>query len=99
MTLPKSFIATLRVKPEKRDEFIALQVELKQLVKEQEPDCWVYELMQSDDDENLFLCVTTFKDDAAFEHHMHIDFHDRLLPPILDCLAQDMELSFYRSHQ
>jgi hypothetical protein len=28
---------------------------------------------------------------------MGIDFHDRLVPPILDCLAQDMELSFHRS--
>jgi hypothetical protein len=28
---------------------------------------------------------------------MVIDFHDRLVPPILDCLASDMELAFYRS--
>lgn len=99
MRAAKSFIAKLAVKPERRDEFVALQTELKQLVHEREPDVWVYELLQSDDDPNLFYCVATFKDEAAFDAHMGIDFHNRLVPPILDCLASDMELGFYKSHQ
>ena len=94
----KSFIAQLRTRPDKRAEMIALQVELKQLVHAHEPGALVYELFQSDDDPDRFMCVATFTDDAAFEHHMHIDFHDRLVPPILECLAEDMQLSFYRSH-
>ena len=94
----KSFIATLRAKPEKRAELIALQTELKALVHEHEPDAWVYEIMQSEEDENLFYCIATFKDEAAFDHHMHIDFHDRLVPPIVDCLAEEMQLTFLRSH-
>lgn len=95
----KSFIATLRVRPEKREEFIALQTELKHLVAANEPDALVYELLQADDDPNLFYCVATFRDEAAFEHHMHIDFHDRLVPPVLACLSSDMELRFFASHQ
>lgn len=98
MSEARSFIAKLVVKPERRDEFVRLQTELKGLVHQQEPDAWVYELLQSEDDPNTFYCVATFKDQAAFDHHMSIDFHDRLVPPILDCLAQDMELGFYRSH-
>lgn len=97
MTEARSFIAKLVVKPERRDEFVRLQTELKSLVQEQEPDARVYELLQSDEDLNTFYCVATFKDQAAFDHHMGIDFHDRLVPPILDCLARDMELGFYRS--
>ncbi|MBB4632393.1 putative quinol monooxygenase [Sphingosinicella soli] len=93
----KSFIAQLRTKPEKRDELIRLQVEMKQLVHAQEPDALVYELFQSDEDPDLFVCVATFRDDAAFDHHMQIDFHDRLVPPIFDCLAEDMTIQFYRS--
>lgn len=93
----KSFVAELRSKPEKREELIALQAELKGLVFEQEPDALVYELFQSDEDEDLFLVVATFRDDAAFEKHMGIDFHDRLVPPILECLAEEMKLSFFRS--
>ena len=93
----RSFIAKLVVKPGRRDEFIALQTELKSLVFAQEPDARVYELLQSDDDPDTFFCVATFKNQAAFDHHMGIDFHDRLVPPILDCLARDMELGFYKS--
>lgn len=94
----KSFVARLRTTPEKRAELIALQVELKQLVMAQEPDAIVYELLQSDSDPDVFLCVATFRNDAAFDHHMQIDFHERLVPPILACLADDMDLDFYRSH-
>ncbi|GGC22910.1 hypothetical protein GCM10011371_08240 [Novosphingobium marinum] len=93
----KSFIAQLRTKPEKRDEMIALQAELKGLVFEHEPNALVYELLQSEEDPDLFQVVASFKDEAAFDHHMSIDFHDRLVPPILECLAEDMQLAFYRS--
>jgi quinol monooxygenase YgiN len=93
----KSFVARLRCKSEKRDELIALQAELKSLVFEREPDALVYELFQSDADPDAFLVVATFRDDAAFDAHMGIDFHDRLVPPILECLAEDMQLDFYRS--
>jgi quinol monooxygenase YgiN len=98
MSEGKSFIAKLVVKPERRDEFVALQTELKGLVFQHEPDALVYELLQSEDDPDTFYCVATFKDQAAFDHHMSIDFHDRLVPPILDCLSQDMELTMARSY-
>lgn len=94
----KSFIAYLRTRPEMRDEMIALQTELKGLVFEQEHDALVYELLQSDEDPDRFAVVATFRDDVAFDKHMGIDFHDRLVPPILACLAEDMKLGFYRSH-
>jgi quinol monooxygenase YgiN len=97
MTAAKSFIARLLVKPEKRADFIALQTELKALAFQHEPGLLVYELLQDDNNENLFHCVSTFKDEAAFDHHMHIDFHERLVPPIIACLAEDMTLSFHRS--
>ncbi|MEG3145276.1 antibiotic biosynthesis monooxygenase [Sphingomonas sp. RT2P30] len=97
MTIARSFIARLLVKPERREDFIALQVELKALVFAHEPDALVYELLQADDDKNLFHCVGTFRDQAAFDHHMHIDFHDRLVPPILDCLAEEMQVTFHDS--
>jgi quinol monooxygenase YgiN len=93
----KSFIAELRCKPDRRAELIRLQAELKSLVRHTEPDALVYELFQSDDDPDLFQVVATFRDDAAFDHHMRIDFHERLVPPILDCLAGEMKLRFYRS--
>lgn len=94
----KSFIATLRARPESRERLIALQAELKALVAEHEPDVWVYELFQSDEDSDLFHCIATFKDQAAFDKHMSIDFHERLVPPIIECLAEEMNLKFFKSH-
>ena len=93
----KSFIAQLRAKPERRHDLIALQGEMKTLAFEREPGVQVYELFQSEDDPDLFQVVATFKDDAAFETHMSIDFHDRLVPMILDCVDGEMDLAFYRS--
>ncbi|MAL27439.1 MAG: antibiotic biosynthesis monooxygenase [Croceicoccus sp.] len=93
----KSFIAQLRAKPGRREELIALQGEMKSLAFEHEPGVVVYELFQSEDDPDLFQVVATFKDDAAFDTHMSIDFHDRLVPPILECVDGEMEIAFYRS--
>jgi quinol monooxygenase YgiN len=93
----KSFIAQLRARPGHAAELIRLQTEMKALVQQQEPDALVYEFFQSDEDPDLFQCVATFRDDAAFAHHMSIDFHDRLVPAIFECLAEEMKIEFFRS--
>lgn len=93
----KSFVAELRCHGDKRAELIALQSELKALVQAREPDVLVYEVLQDDADPDRFLVVATFRDDAAFDHHMAIDFHDRLVPPILACLATEMQIEWFRS--
>jgi len=93
----KSFIAKLVAKPEKAADLEALQTELRQLVLAHEPDCEVYELFKAADGPFTYFCIATFKSEAAFDHHMGIDFHDRLVPPILDCLAQEMALSFHEA--
>lgn len=97
MNREKSFIAQLRCEPDRRDDLIALQLEMKSLVHEREPDVLNYELLQSDLDQNLFMCIATFRDDASFEKHMTIDFHERLVPSIFACLAEDMKIEWYRS--
>jgi quinol monooxygenase YgiN len=93
----KSFIAKLVAKPEKAVDLEALQKELRDLVHVHEPDCEIYELFKSADMPNTYFCVATFKSETAFDYHMNIDFHDRLVPPILECLAEEMELSFHEA--
>lgn len=93
----KSFIAKLVAKPEKSAELEALQIELRALVHAQEPDCELYELFKAEGEPNTYYCIATFKSEAAFDQHMGIDFHDRLVPPILECLSQEMELSFHNA--
>lgn len=92
-----SFVAKLVVSPGKTAAFERLQIELKALTHKHEPDAPVYEVLRSQDDPLTYLVVATFKDKAAFELHQNIDFHHRLVPPILDCLSGEMELSFYES--
>ncbi len=90
-----AFVAKLVVDPAKREEFEALQIELRELTHKNEPETPVYELIHSQDDENIYLCIATFTDQAAFEFHMQTDFHDRIAPKVLACLSQEMELGFY----
>ena len=90
-----AFVAKLVVKPEKAADFEKYQDELRTLTHAHEPNTPVYELIRSRDDKNVYLCVATFTDEAAFDYHMQTDFHDRLVPRIMDCLAEEMDLSFY----
>lgn len=90
-----AFVAKLVVKPEKRKEFERLQTELRVLTHRHEPEAPVYELLRSRDDTNVYYCVATFTGEGAFQHHMKIDFHDRLVPGILACLAEEMDLKFF----
>lgn len=95
--MTKSFIATMRVRPDAIAEFERLQTELKALVHAHEPDALVYEVLRSDDTPGLYHVVATFRSAAAFDHHMAIDFHDRLVPPILACVEGGMTLGFHAS--
>ena len=90
-----SFIATLVVKPGKAADFERLQRELKELTHANEPDTHVYDVIRHREQANTYVVYASFKDQAAFDHHMQTDFHDRLVPPILDCLAEEMDLQFY----
>ena len=90
-----AFLAKLKVKPEKVEEFIKYNQELRQLTHDNEPDTLIYQVLKHRDEENTWICIAEFKDEDAFQFHQTTDFHDRLAPPILDCLAEDMELSFY----
>lgn len=90
-----AFVAKLVVKPEKSADFERLQTEMRELVHKHEPEAPVYELLRSRDDPHTYFCVATFTSEDAFDHHMAIDFHERLVPPIIDCLAEEMDLSFF----
>ncbi len=90
-----AFVATLKVKPEMVEQFEQAQTELSQLTHEHEPETFVYDLIRQQDDPSVYLCYARFKDQAAFDHHMQTEFHDRLVPPILEALADDMQLTFY----
>lgn len=88
------FVATLTVKDEKKADFEKLQTELSELTHANEPDTIVYDVLRHRDKPGIYVVYARFKDEAAFEYHQATDFHDRLVPPIMECLGGDMELEF-----
>lgn len=90
-----AFIAKLVVKPEMKEQFEKAQTELRELTYLNEPETPVYELLKSRDNPEVYFCVATFNDEAAFNYHMSTDFHDRLVPEIVECLAEEMTLDFF----
>jgi len=90
-----TFIATLVVKPGKGPELEKLQKELSQLTHRDEPDTLVYDVLRHREKRDTYVVYGRFRDEAAFQKHQTVPSHDRLVPPILACLAQDMDLQFY----
>ena len=90
-----TFIATLKVAEDKQDTFEKLQSEVSRLSHENEPDLFVYDVIKHREKPGVYVVYARFKDEDAFNLHMSIDFHDRLVPPIMDCLAGEMELEFF----
>jgi quinol monooxygenase YgiN len=90
-----AFIAKLVVKPEKVAEFEEIQKKLSDITQETEPDTLVYDFIKHREQENTYVVYSRFKDEAAFETHMNAPSHEELVPPILEALAEEMDLQFY----
>jgi len=94
----KIFFATLKVKAGKERDFERLQQELSKLTHDAEPDTIVYDVVRAVDKPGVYAVYARFKDEAAFQYHQTTPFHERLVPPIFDCLdggASGMDLTFY----
>ena len=89
------FIAKLIVKKGKGSEFERLQTELSELTHAHEPDCLACDVIRHREEPQTYVVYARFKDEAIFEKHQKNDFHDRLVPLILDCLAEEMDLHFH----
>lgn len=91
-----AFVATLVVKPGREEEFEDLQRKLAKLSHDSEPDLLTYDVIrQRDTDLSTYVVYGGFRDEAAFNFHMESEFHDELVPPILDCLAEEMDLKLF----
>lgn len=90
-----TFIAKLTVKPGMEAELERLQAELAELTHRHEPDTLVYDVLRSRDEPGVYVVYGRFRDEAAFQFHQGTDFHTRLVPPIVACLAKDFEIAFY----
>jgi quinol monooxygenase YgiN len=89
------FIATLNVAQGKEAEFERLQTELSQIAHQEEPGLVVYDVNRHAEKPRSYVVYARFKDQAAFELHQQANFHQRLVPPILDCVEGEMDLQFF----
>ncbi|MGD8384083.1 MAG: antibiotic biosynthesis monooxygenase [Lysobacterales bacterium] len=90
-----TFIATLKVAEGKEDDFERLQAELSRISHEREPGLVVYDVIRHKEKARTYVVYARFRDQAAFDTHQEADYHQRLVPPILDCVEGEMDLQFY----
>ncbi|MGC8517794.1 MAG: putative quinol monooxygenase [Steroidobacteraceae bacterium] len=90
-----TFVATLVVKPGMEKRFEDLQRELSQLTHQSEPGTRVYDVIRHRTKASTYIVYGRFQDDEAFQVHQGSPFHERLVPPILACLAEEMDLQMF----
>jgi len=89
------FIATLNVRAGREAEFERLQTELSEIAHAEEPGLIVYDVIRHASEARKYVVYARFADRDAFEFHQGAKFHERLVPPILDCVEGEMDLQFY----
>ncbi len=89
------FIATLSVTSGKEAEFERLQTELSEIAHAKEPGLLVYDVIRHTEKAGVYVVYARFKDQQAYDFHQQADFHQRLVPPILECVEGDMDLQFF----
>ena len=87
-----TFIATLKVKEGRESEFERLQKELSELTHDGEPGTLVYDVIKSRGKPRTYVVYGRFKDEAAFQVHQASPSHERLVPPIMNCIEGEMDL-------
>ena len=92
-----AFIAKLIVKNGKEADFEKYQTELSELSHANEPGALlVYDVIRHQEESGHYVVYARFRDQAAFDAHMQAEHHDRLVPLIFDCLAEEMDLQFFQ---
>jgi quinol monooxygenase YgiN len=90
-----AFIATLQVTAGREAEFERLQTELSRISHREEEGLLVYDVLRHRNKASTYMVVARFRDQAAFDFHQQADFHERLVPPILNCVDGEMDLQFF----
>ena len=90
-----AFIATMTVADDKAAEFERLVTELSELAHSNEPGLIAYDVLRHAERASTYVFYARFKDQDAFEFHQQADFHQRLVPPILECIEGEMDLQFF----
>jgi (4S)-4-hydroxy-5-phosphonooxypentane-2,3-dione isomerase len=64
-----ALVVSLRVKPEKRDQFLAAAEDDSICSVRDEPGCVRFDVLQDNADQNHFYFYEVYRDEAAFQAH------------------------------
>lgn len=81
-----TFLARMKIKPDRREDFIRLARELTEKVHANEPDTTAYEFFRLRDDEYSYAVFEQFTSEDAEEAHRNTDYFNALAPDLIDCL-------------
>ena len=83
-----SFIARMKVKEGREEEFEGHCRALEKKVLENEPDILYYRFFKLREP-RCYVCVESFPDESTEEKHMNTEYLAEIAPPLLDCLEGD----------
>ncbi len=81
-----TFIARMKVKADKEQEFIQLTERLTQRVLATEPNTLIYQFYRLRDKPLEFAVIEQFTDAAAEEQHRNTPHFNELAPPLIACI-------------
>ena len=81
-----TFVARMKVKEGKEQDFIRLAKELTEEVLAKEPETKTYQFYRLREEERGYAVIEAFTDDAAEEAHRDTPHFHRLAPDLIDCL-------------
>ncbi|MCE2873861.1 MAG: antibiotic biosynthesis monooxygenase [Xanthomonadales bacterium] len=95
MTATYACYMNVRTKPEKREEFKRLVLQLQADVRRHESDTLTYEVLQGDDPDE-FVFFECFTDEAAQQRHQQAPYHLAMSAAGWACLDGTPEIRFLR---
>ena len=83
-----ALFVSLKVKPERRDQFLAAAEDDSTCSVRDEPGCTRFDVLQDADDENHFYFYEVYQDDAAFQAHTLASHYARWRAAAAEVLAE-----------
>ena len=80
-----TFIARMKINPEKRQTFVNACQELEDAVKENEDGCLFYKFYKLRE-ENAYAVIESFVSEEMDEAHQETEHFKEIAPKLLDCL-------------
>ncbi len=81
-----TFLARMKVKEDKEEEFINLVKQLTEKTLANEPGVTAYQFYRLREEERGYAVLEAFVDEAAEEAHRNTEHFNELAPPLIDCL-------------